>query len=120
MMPILPEHPVLFDPRQALFLVRQFEDHGLLPCVTRHGGPPRLSHMLTMGWMNKESFMLSLETGYAHYYSASRRRSWHRNDRLGHAQRHAKPVRRIMLDDGANGALIVLELVTESFSGMAT
>ncbi|MFZ6649278.1 phosphoribosyl-AMP cyclohydrolase [Undibacterium sp. TJN25] len=115
-MPILPEHPVLFDTRQALHLVRQFEDHGLLPCITRHGSPGRAPEMLTMGWMDKESFRLSMETGYAHYYSQSRERCWHRNQRLGHTQRHAKPVRRIMLDDGGHGALIVVELATEYYA----
>ena len=47
-----------------------------------------LNHdVLMIAWMNEESFLKTLETGFMHYYSRSRRELWFKGGTSGHVQK---------------------------------
>ncbi|ADN01594.1 phosphoribosyl-AMP cyclohydrolase [Spirochaeta thermophila] len=57
---------------------------GLVPVVTQevHTG-----EVLMVAFLDPEAWELSLATGYAHYYSRTRRRIWKKGETSGHVQR---------------------------------
>ena len=61
----------------------QFDDKGLIPCVTTSS---RTGKVLMMAYMNQDSIALSLKTGEAHYYSRSRQEIWHKGATSGDIQ----------------------------------
>jgi len=44
------------------------------------------SRVLMVAWMNAESFQETVETGFATYYSRSRKRLWRKGEESGHRQ----------------------------------
>ena len=61
-----------------------FNDAGLVPAITQDAKSKRV---LMMAWMNKEAVMQTLETGFAHYYSRSRKTQWKKGESSGHVQK---------------------------------
>ena len=60
-----------------------WEKYPLVPVIAQD----TTSHEVLMhAWMNKEALELTLSTGYAHYYSRSRRRLWKKGESSGHVQ----------------------------------
>lgn len=61
-----------------------FDDKGLIPAIAvdNDGG-----EVLMFAWMNEESLNLSLQTGYAHYYSRSRKKIWKKGETSGNTQK---------------------------------
>jgi len=45
-----------------------------------------------VAFMNKEAVQKTLETGYAHYYSTSRKRLWKKGEESGNVQKVIKIV----------------------------
>jgi phosphoribosyl-AMP cyclohydrolase len=74
--PVAIEESGRFTPR--------FDAAGLIPCITidAANGDVRM-----MAWMNEEALRLTLETGFAHYWSRSRRRIWKKGETSGAVQR---------------------------------
>jgi len=64
---------------------------GLVPCITQDAGS---LEVLMLAYMNEESFYLTQKTGYAHYYSRSRKSLWKKGESSGNVQE----VREIFLD----------------------
>jgi len=62
----------------------KFDAHGLVPAVARDAQTGRV---LMVAWMNREAFAATCETGYAHYYSRSRKALWKKGETSGHVQR---------------------------------
>ena len=62
----------------------KFDAHGLLPAVAQD---VRTGRVLMVAWMNREAFAATCETGYAHYYSRSRKTLWKKGETSGHVQR---------------------------------
>jgi phosphoribosyl-AMP cyclohydrolase len=62
----------------------RFDSAGLIPCVTidAASGDP-----LMMAWMNAEALQRTLQTGFVHYWSRSRKVVWRKGDTSGAAQR---------------------------------
>jgi len=58
-----------------------------------------------LAYMNKEAYEKSLDTGYAHYYSRSRKRLWKKGESSGHTQEIVK----IMLDCDGDALLLVVK-----------
>jgi len=48
--------------------------------------------VLMVAFMNKEAVQKTLETGYAHYYSTSRKRLWKKGEESGNVQKVIKIV----------------------------
>ncbi len=58
-----------------------FNSAGLLPAVVTDAGTGEL---LMVAYMNGEAIMKTLETGFAHFYSRSRKSLWKKGESSGH------------------------------------
>ena len=64
---------------------------GLVPAIAQEAHSGRV---LTLAWMNREALATTVATGFAHYFSRSRRTLWKKGESSGHVQ----SVREIRLD----------------------
>jgi len=62
----------------------KFDAHGLLPAIAQDASSGRV---LMLAWMNREAFEQTLATGFAHYYSRSRKKQWKKGETSGHVQK---------------------------------
>jgi len=60
-----------------------FNDAGLVPAVVQDVADGRV---LMMAWMNAESLGLTLETGFTHFWSRSRKTLWKKGESSGNLQ----------------------------------
>lgn len=63
--------------------VRWTED-GLVPVIAQLASSGRA---VMFAWMNRESLKLTVENGYAVYWSRSRQRLWRKGEESGHQQK---------------------------------
>ena len=63
--------------------IRWTED-GLVPVIAQQTGTGRV---VMFAWMNRESLALSVESGYAVYWSRSRKRLWRKGEESGNQQK---------------------------------
>lgn len=66
-------------------------DNGLIPVVVQETGTQAV---LMVAYANKEAVELTRKSGFAHYYSRSRKKIWKKGEESGHVQR----VVRILVD----------------------
>ena len=64
---------------------------GLIPVVVQDA---KSRNVLMVAYANEEALRLTRTTGFAHYYSRSRKKIWKKGEESGHVQR----VRRILVD----------------------
>ena len=69
----------------------KFDANGLVCAVAQDWQSGRV---LMVAWMNAEALAQTAATGYAHYYSRSRRKQWMKGEESGHTQK----VRELRLD----------------------
>jgi phosphoribosyl-AMP cyclohydrolase len=62
----------------------KFNEQGLVPAIAQDAVN---GQVLMMAWMNEESLRLTLETGFATYYSRSRLQLWKKGETSGHVQK---------------------------------
>jgi len=62
----------------------RFDENGLIPVITQDYKTKRV---LMLAYMNKEALEKTLETGYAHYWSRSRKCIWKKGESSGNTQR---------------------------------
>ncbi len=75
---------------------------GLLAVVTQDA---ESREVLMVAFMNREAWQKSVETGYAHYFSRSRRCLWKKGETSGHLQR----IREIRVDCDQDSVLLLVE-----------
>jgi len=80
----------------------RFDAHGLLPAVAQDA---RSGRVLMLAWMNEEALRRTLETGFVHYYSRSRRCLWKKGESSGHVQKLVD----IYLDCDGDSLLLEIE-----------
>lgn len=68
-----------FDPASL-----KWNDAGLIPAIAQDAAT---GEVLMLAWMNQESLRLTLESGFATYYSRSRQQLWLKGETSGHTQR---------------------------------
>lgn len=61
-----------------------FDDRGLIPAIAQQHDT---GEVLMMAWMDEESLRLTLESGWATYWSRSRGRLWRKGESSGYRQR---------------------------------
>jgi phosphoribosyl-ATP pyrophosphohydrolase/phosphoribosyl-AMP cyclohydrolase len=61
-----------------------FNRDGLIAAVAQDS---RTGRVLMLAWMNAEALALTVETGWAHYFSRSRQALWKKGETSGHLQR---------------------------------
>lgn len=62
----------------------KFNEEGLIPVVVQHA---QTKEVLTVAYMNKQSYEKTLETGETWFYSRSREELWHKGATSGHTQK---------------------------------
>ena len=60
-----------------------WKENPLLPAIAQDA---KSGDVLMLAYMNKEALDLSLNTGYAHYFSRSKQRIWKKGESSGHTQ----------------------------------
>jgi len=75
---------------------------GLLPTIAQDH---KTGRVLMMAWMNEAAFQETMQTGWACYYSRSRRGLWRKGETSGHRQRLVK----VQLDCDADCILLHIE-----------
>lgn len=66
-------------------------DNGLIPVIVQD---EKTKDVLMMAYANDEAVRLTQETGFAHYYSRSRKKLWKKGEESGHFQK----VSRVLTD----------------------
>ncbi|WP_457601195.1 bifunctional phosphoribosyl-AMP cyclohydrolase/phosphoribosyl-ATP diphosphatase HisIE [Hydrogenivirga sp.] len=79
-----------------------FNEDGLVPVVAQDY---RTGEVRMLAWANEEAVRKTLETGYAHYYSRSRKRIWKKGETSGEVQR----VKEIRIDCDEDALIYVVE-----------
>lgn len=62
----------------------KFDSQGLIPAIAQD---EKTNQVLMVAWMNEESLELTLASGYATYFSRSRKALWKKGDTSGHLQK---------------------------------
>ncbi len=62
----------------------RWTDEGLVPVISQLVNSDRV---VMFAWMNRESLQLTVEKGYAVYWSRSRQRLWRKGEESGHQQK---------------------------------
>ncbi len=62
----------------------KFNEQGLIPAIAQDVSS---GEVLMMAWMNEESLKLTMDSGYATYYSRSRQELWKKGATSGHVQK---------------------------------
>jgi phosphoribosyl-AMP cyclohydrolase len=80
----------------------RWTETGLVPVIAQQTGTGRV---VMFAWMNRESLALTVEKGYAVYWSRSRNRLWSKGEESGHQQK----VINIQLDCDEDVILLEIE-----------
>ena len=88
-----------FDPAAL-----KWNDAGLIPAIAQDAST---GEVLMLAWMNEESLRLTIETGYATYFSRSRQQLWKKGETSGHTQR----VIRLSVDCDGDAILMQVEQI---------
>lgn len=68
----------------SLEFTAQFDANGLIPVIAQDA---KTGQILMTAYMNKEALDSTVKTGYATYYSRSRKRLWKKGEESGHFQK---------------------------------
>lgn len=82
----------------------RWDQDGLVPAVAQESGT---GQVLMVAWMNRESLSLSVEEGYAVYWSRSRQKLWRKGEQSGYRQK----VHEIKLDCDSDVILLAVEQI---------
>jgi phosphoribosyl-AMP cyclohydrolase len=80
----------------------RFDANGLVGCITTHA---QTGEVLMFAWMNAEALRLTLDTGFAHYFSRSRQSLWKKGETSGQLQ----VVRELRIDCDQDAVWIKVE-----------
>lgn len=61
-----------------------FDANGLIAAIAQQAGS---NEVLMLAWMNREAVETTLRSGYAHYYSRSRKKLWKKGESSGQVQK---------------------------------
>ncbi|RUL85538.1 phosphoribosyl-AMP cyclohydrolase [Tautonia sociabilis] len=76
-------------PEPAFLNALKWTPDGLIPAIVQDA---EAGDVLMMAWMDRDAVLRTLETGQTHFYSRSRRSSWHKGGTSGHVQ-HVEEIR---------------------------
>ncbi len=62
----------------------RFTEDGLIPAIAQDSTTGKV---LMFAWMNRQSLALTVEKGYAVYWSRSRQKLWRKGEESGHQQK---------------------------------
>ncbi len=61
----------------------QYDEHGLMPVIVQDAGS---GEVLTLAYANREALAFTMESGFSHFYSRSRKCLWKKGETSGHLQ----------------------------------
>ena len=79
------------DIEEGLEFIPKFDDNGLIPAIAQDA---KTGQILMRAFMNREALDLTIQTGYATYFSRTRRKLWKKGQDSGHVQK----VEQILVD----------------------
>jgi len=79
------------DIEEGVEFTPKFDDNGLIPVIAQHS---RTGQILMVAYMNRQALDLTIQTGYATYFSRSRQKVWKKGEQSGHIQK----VEQILVD----------------------
>ena len=82
----------------------KYTSDGLIPAIVQDSASRRV---LMMAWMNETSLGRTLESGFMHYWSRSRKKHWLKGETSGHTQK----VVRWAVDCDADALLFEVEQI---------
>ncbi len=65
-------------------MMLKFNEDGLIPVIAQD---VKTKEVLMLAYANEEALRKTFETGYAHYYSRSRKKLWKKGEESGNVQR---------------------------------
>ncbi len=95
---------------EGIELAPKFAENGTLPCVTQHA---ESGEILMLGYMNEEALRLTIDNGFAHYWSRSRQKLWIKGETSGMKQ----IVHQILVDDDQDCVILKVTLTPPSAGG---
>ena len=69
----------------------EFDDNGLMPAIAQDA---KTGEVLMVAYMNRAALDLTIQTGYATYFSRARQKLWKKGEESGHVQK----VEQILVD----------------------
>jgi phosphoribosyl-AMP cyclohydrolase len=79
-----------------------FDANGLVPAIAQQADS---GEVLMLAWMNRDAVEETLKTGFAHYYSRSRKALWRKGESSGQTQ----SVRDIRVDCDGDTVLLLVD-----------
>ena len=79
------------DIEEGAEFIPKFDDNGLIPVVAQDS---QTGQILMVAYMNRQALELTIQTGYATYFSRSRQKVWKKGEQSGHVQK----VEQILID----------------------
>jgi len=79
-----------------------WQKNPLIPAIAQDH---QTGQVLMLAYMNEEAYHLTLQTGYAHYYSRSRQRLW----KKGESSNHTQEIQDILLDCDADTLVLKIK-----------
>ena len=67
-----------------ILLEMRFDANGIVAAIAQQHDS---GEVLMLAWMNREAVRQTLKSGYAHYYSRSRRKQWRKGESSGQVQK---------------------------------
>lgn len=95
---------------EGLELAPKFNEQGTIPCITQHVDS---GEILMFAYMNEEALSLTIEKGFAHYWSRSRQKLWIKGETSGMRQ----IVNQILIDDDQDCVILKVALTTPTKGG---
>jgi len=86
----------------------QYDTHGLVPVIAQDYAT---KDVLMLAYANKEAIELTQTTGYAHYYSRSRKKLWKKGEESGHMQK----VHEILVDCDEDAIIYLVDQKTAAY-----
>lgn len=90
-------------------LAPKFNENGLIPVTTTEW---ESKEVLMMGFMNAEALILTIESGFAHYWSRSRNEIWKKGETSGMYQ----SVKDLRIDDDQDAIWMQVQLAGDQAS----
>ena len=90
---------------EGLEFAPRFDHAGLIPAIAQDA---KTGQILMVAYMNSEALELTIRTGYATYFSRSRRRLWKKGEESGHFQK----VEQVLVDCDQN--CLILKVTVEA------
>jgi len=79
------------DIEEGTEFIPKFDDNGLISAIAQDS---RTGQILMVAYMNRQALELTIQTGYATYFSRSRQKLWKKGEQSGHVQK----VEQILVD----------------------